>query len=291
MGDPHRMGGTLTVDPDANIYPDVEIDVSANVTIERGVDISAGVVIYTHRHNMSSVQARRTRRKHRAAPLRICSGAYIGAKAMILPQCNRIGHNTIIGAGSVVTKDIPDNEVWAGNPATRIKIRDESMLGYEWMADLYDDVWRHMGGVKPHHRKLHKLVAKYVPKTGHIVDIGCGTGEMLARLKTPGRTLTGFDFSSVALGLAAKRTDAELILGDIHDHDFTGYDFAVMTEVLEHIIEPPKYLPDKWVASVPLGPTVAENHVRVYETPQDAVDLHGGVVLETTDKFIIFGAL
>ena len=36
----------------------------------------------------------------------------------------RIGNNCIIGAGSVVTKDIPDNEIWAGNPAKLIKTRE-----------------------------------------------------------------------------------------------------------------------------------------------------------------------
>lgn len=39
--------------------------------------------------------------------------------------CNavRIGENAIVGAGSVVTKDIPDNEIWAGNPARFIRKR------------------------------------------------------------------------------------------------------------------------------------------------------------------------
>lgn len=32
-----------------------------------------------------------------------------------------IGRNSVVGAGSIVTKDIPDNEVWAGNPARFIR--------------------------------------------------------------------------------------------------------------------------------------------------------------------------
>jgi acetyltransferase-like isoleucine patch superfamily enzyme len=32
-----------------------------------------------------------------------------------------IGENAIVGAGSVVTKSIPSNEIWAGNPAKRIR--------------------------------------------------------------------------------------------------------------------------------------------------------------------------
>lgn len=47
---------------------------------------------------------------------------FIGAGTII---CNpvRIGKNSIVGAGSIVTKDIPDNEIWAGCPAKFIKKR------------------------------------------------------------------------------------------------------------------------------------------------------------------------
>ncbi len=41
----------------------------------------------------------------------------IGLNATVLPH-RKIGRNCIIGAGSVVTRDIPDGQVWAGNPAT-----------------------------------------------------------------------------------------------------------------------------------------------------------------------------
>lgn len=49
--------------------------------------------------------------------------SFIGAHSIICKPC-RIGKNVIVGAGSVVTKDIPDNEIWAGNPARFIKRRD-----------------------------------------------------------------------------------------------------------------------------------------------------------------------
>lgn len=47
---------------------------------------------------------------------------FIGANTVI---CNpvTIGANSVVGAGSVVTKDIPDNEIWGGNPAHFIKKR------------------------------------------------------------------------------------------------------------------------------------------------------------------------
>ena len=46
--------------------------------------------------------------------------SFIGTNATILPDIT-IGQNVIVGAGSVVTKDIPDNEIWVGNPAKFLK--------------------------------------------------------------------------------------------------------------------------------------------------------------------------
>ncbi len=56
-------------------------------------------------------------------PLHIAGDVWIGARAIILPGCRRIGHGAIIGAGSVVTKDVPDWAVVGGNPAAVIRYR------------------------------------------------------------------------------------------------------------------------------------------------------------------------
>ena len=59
--------------------------------------------------------------KHRkSAPVTIKHDAFIGARCIILKGVT-IGENSIVGAGSVVTKSIPDNEIWAGNPAKFIR--------------------------------------------------------------------------------------------------------------------------------------------------------------------------
>lgn len=57
-------------------------------------------------------------------PLQIGDDVWIGARAMILPGCRHIGKGVIIGAGSVVTKDIPDYAIVGGNPARVIKYRN-----------------------------------------------------------------------------------------------------------------------------------------------------------------------
>ena len=49
---------------------------------------------------------------------------WIGARVIVLPGCSHIGKGVIIGAGSVVTKDIPDYAVVGGNPAKVLKYRN-----------------------------------------------------------------------------------------------------------------------------------------------------------------------
>ena len=58
-----------------------------------------------------------------ATPLHIAGDVWIGARVIVLPGCKRIGHGAVIGAGSVVTKDVPDWAVVGGNPAQVIRYR------------------------------------------------------------------------------------------------------------------------------------------------------------------------
>jgi acetyltransferase-like isoleucine patch superfamily enzyme len=53
---------------------------------------------------------------YKSMPVTIKRGAFIGAASIILKGVV-IGENSVIGAGSIVTKSVPANEIWAGNPA------------------------------------------------------------------------------------------------------------------------------------------------------------------------------
>ena len=54
------------------------------------------------------------------SPVEIANDVFIGARSMILKGVH-IGNGAVIGAGSVVTKNIPEYEIWAGNPAILVR--------------------------------------------------------------------------------------------------------------------------------------------------------------------------
>ena len=60
-------------------------------------------------------------------PLHIAGDVWIGARAIILPGCKEIGHGSIIGAGAVVTKDVPAWSIVGGNPARVIRYRAKQL--------------------------------------------------------------------------------------------------------------------------------------------------------------------
>lgn len=56
----------------------------------------------------------------KAQPVLLKENVFIGAHTIILKGVT-VGRNSVVGAGSVVTKSIPDNEIWGGAPARYIK--------------------------------------------------------------------------------------------------------------------------------------------------------------------------
>ncbi|HXG59027.1 MAG TPA: acyltransferase [Thermoanaerobaculia bacterium] len=92
-----------------------EIDVVASVRIGAHALIAPGVFITDHEHRHS----RGTfidQQGIEASPVVIGEDAWIGAHAVILPGVT-IGNGAVVGAGAVVTRDVPPNAVAAGVPA------------------------------------------------------------------------------------------------------------------------------------------------------------------------------
>lgn len=99
-----------------------EVKIGNNVTIKCGVQVWDGIEIEDDVFigaNVTFTNDKYPKSKNPDWTLlktKICKGASIGAGSTILPGIT-IGMNAVVGAGSVVTKSIPDNELWLGNPA------------------------------------------------------------------------------------------------------------------------------------------------------------------------------
>jgi acetyltransferase-like isoleucine patch superfamily enzyme len=99
----------------------VIFDLTESVYLHDYVEISTGVQIFTHKHLWN--HSRGLRKDIQAVvpyPLVVNRDAFIGVSAIILGGVQYIGEGAVIGAGAVVTKFVPDFEVWAGNPARKI---------------------------------------------------------------------------------------------------------------------------------------------------------------------------
>lgn len=95
----------------------VVLDV-AEVTIGNHVLIGPGVQIYTATHPLDAA-TRRTGFEN-AKPITIGDDAWIGGAAVLCPGVN-IGARSVIGAGSVITRDIPADVFAAGNPCRVVR--------------------------------------------------------------------------------------------------------------------------------------------------------------------------
>jgi acetyltransferase-like isoleucine patch superfamily enzyme len=91
------------------------------IVIEDDVMIGAGVHIYVNNHKFDNINTPIINQGYYPSKrVVVKKGAWIGANAIILPGVT-IGVNSVVGAGSVVTKSIPDFSVAVGNPAKVIK--------------------------------------------------------------------------------------------------------------------------------------------------------------------------
>ncbi len=127
-----QIKGNITVT--APFYCDYGINISVgknfytnhNVTILDGAKVTFGdnvfiapdCVFSTAGHPIDSGQ--RNQGLEIALPIKVGDNVWIGAKVSVLPGVS-IGNNTVIGAGSVVNRDIPDGVIAAGNPCKVIR--------------------------------------------------------------------------------------------------------------------------------------------------------------------------
>ena len=111
--------GHLHIGDRVQINRDVHLDMTGGLTIGDDVMLSESAVVYTHDHGLDPRSTPVLR------PKTIEAGVWIGMRAVILPSCQRIGAGAIVGAGAVVTKDVPAGAIVGGNPARVLKQRSK----------------------------------------------------------------------------------------------------------------------------------------------------------------------
>ena len=108
-----------------------------SIMIGKNVLIGGGTKIYDTDFHWIELSRRLNELGGATKPVIIKDGAFIGAHCIILKGVT-IGEESIVGAGSVVTKDIPNGEIWAGNPAKYIrKVGEKNEFNCSWVETVY----------------------------------------------------------------------------------------------------------------------------------------------------------
>jgi UDP-2-acetamido-3-amino-2,3-dideoxy-glucuronate N-acetyltransferase len=122
IGDNTKIGAFVEVQKNARIGSNCKISshtfICEGVTIENDVFIGHGVTFINDIYPRATVSggSLQTEADWKVAPTLIKRGASIGSGATILANLT-VGENAMVGAGSVVTRDVPAHSVVAGNPA------------------------------------------------------------------------------------------------------------------------------------------------------------------------------
>ncbi len=109
--------GNISVGHDTIIGDRCFLDGRAPLTIGNHVGIASQVLIYNDEHDINSLDYGNS-----FGPVTIEDYVFIGPRAIILPN-TKIGKGAVVAAGAVVTKDIPEFEIWGGVPAKKISDR------------------------------------------------------------------------------------------------------------------------------------------------------------------------
>ena len=133
VGDDTKIGAFVEVQKNAVIGRHCKISshtfVCEGVIIEDNVFVGHGVVFIndSYPRAINATGSLQTETDWKVEKTVVRTGASIGSGATILSQIV-IGENAIVGAGSVVTKDVPPNAIVAGNPARFLRTMEKELI-------------------------------------------------------------------------------------------------------------------------------------------------------------------
>jgi acetyltransferase-like isoleucine patch superfamily enzyme len=129
IGDDTKIGAFVEIQKNASVGKNCKISshtfICEGVAIEDEVFIGHGVTFTNDLYPRATTSGGQlqTEEDWKVEPTLVQRGASIGSGATILARVT-IGENAIVGAGSVVTKDVPPNTIVVGNPARVIRVVD-----------------------------------------------------------------------------------------------------------------------------------------------------------------------
>ena len=116
------IGNQLVIDDNSGLG--INCSIEGPISIGKNVIMGPNVEIHRANHSFDRTDIpifeQEVGTKY---PLEICDDIWIGSRVIILPRVQRIGRGAVIGAGSVLTRDVPNYAVVGGNPAKILKFR------------------------------------------------------------------------------------------------------------------------------------------------------------------------
>ena len=119
------FGGSVKIGDHSYIHPRCQFSAyNSNIYIGSEVQIAPNCAFYPYNHSIAPGKLIQVQPLHSKGDIFVGDDAWLGFGVIVLDGV-RIGKGAVIGAGSVVTQDIPDNAIACGNPARVVKMRGD----------------------------------------------------------------------------------------------------------------------------------------------------------------------